>query len=505
MEDFEDDVDMLFDDREEWEKELDKALFGFEEGTSRLDMTIWPILWHLWEIDSGADTSNKDPKMKDKRGAKTVYKRAWAEEFIGSWPDEFFKRQYRISRDVFSDLCVRMKRIYPGPHADGLENYRIGQIRSAAASANGEPITMELRLAITLRLLAGASYLDLVWYQVGTTTIHPLFESTLRMLDKALPNEELFNLPTDEEGWEQIAGEWRDIMVRKRGHAFMAGSVLAGDGLVIQITRPSDKDRKAGLVGEKDLDVSGFRNRKGYFALVVQAFCDAYGKFRYFDIKWPGSTPDITCYKQTTLYDLFLKGKVPKQYHFVLDEAYTSIGGDQHLCPYSKSQMRNAKEKVSEEEYGKMRVFCHLLSSQRITIERAFGMFVRKFGIMWRAMEFGIELNTLIIMVCAKLHNLSIDDWKKKGKQADFIFQNEERRRGQREAAFRNTGHEEWEEDEVEVPTDEAVRLMMSNYQKAPTRACPNDSNKRITLKEEMFAYGLRHDLGNFENDYVLT
>jgi hypothetical protein len=77
----------------------------------------------------------------------------------------------------------------------------------------------------------------------------------------------------------------------------------------------------------------------------------------------------------------------------VLDEAYTSIGGDQHLCPYSKAQMRKARSAVvgGEVEYGKMRVFCNLLSSQRITIERAFGMFIRKFGIIRRLEEEGMK------------------------------------------------------------------------------------------------------------------
>ena len=54
---------------------------------------------------------------------------------------------------------------------------------------------MELKLAITLRLLAGASYLDMLWYQVGLTSVHQIFISTLYLLDKALPEQEMFNFP----------------------------------------------------------------------------------------------------------------------------------------------------------------------------------------------------------------------------------------------------------------------------------------------------------------------
>ena len=245
----------------------------------------------------------------------------------------------------------------------------------------------------------------------------------------------------------------------------------------------------------------------GCFALIVQAFCDAYGKFRFFAIKWPGATPDITAYKQTELYNMFDSAKIPEQYHTVLDEAYASIGGNQHLCPYSKHQMRAMKDiglasmdaAQREEEYRKMRAFCHILSSQRITIERAFGMFIRKFGIMWRAMEYGVEINTLIVMVCAKLHNLCIDEWKRKGKSSDFIFANQERRRSQQETA--NTAHEAWDVVDLELPTDAAVRLMMDNYQHS-TRACHNDSDKRRLCKENIAAHGFVHD-DQFDNDYV--
>jgi hypothetical protein len=53
------------------------------------------------------------------------------------------------------------------------------------------------------------------------------------------------------------------------------------------------------------------------------------------------------------------------------------------------------------------------------------------------------------------------------------------------------------------MPTDEAVAEMMRNYVRAATSACPNDSAKRIALKEQIFSWGQRHDFNNFENDFV--
>ena len=48
-------------------------------------------------------------------------------------------------------------------------------------------ITMELKVAITLRLLAGASYLHMIW------SVHPMFNFTLQLMNKAHPDNVIFN------------------------------------------------------------------------------------------------------------------------------------------------------------------------------------------------------------------------------------------------------------------------------------------------------------------------
>jgi len=129
---------------------------------------------------------------------------------------------------------------------------------------------------------------------------------------------------------------------------------------------------------------------------------------------------------------MFVKGMIPSKYHMVLDEAYGSIGGDFHLTPFTRSQLLKARSE-SIDKYEMMKAFNHLLSSQRITIERCFGMFVRKFGILWKALEYSLATNTLILQVCAKLHNLCINHWMKVGDRAteiqkideDFRLQND--------------------------------------------------------------------------------
>jgi hypothetical protein len=64
---------------------------------------------------------------------------------------------------------------------------------------------------------------------------------------------------------------------------WIPGILLAGDGYIVKIREPRGVDNPV-----------TYRNRKNCFALIVQAFCDAYCRFKVFDIKWPGSTSGST-------------------------------------------------------------------------------------------------------------------------------------------------------------------------------------------------------------------
>jgi hypothetical protein len=41
--------------------------------------------------------------------------------------------------------------------------------------------------------------------------------------------------------------------------------------------------------------------------------------------------------------------------------------------------------------YWKMRAFNHELSSKRITIERVFGMIIKRFGMLWQPIELDVN------------------------------------------------------------------------------------------------------------------
>ena len=98
-------------------------------------------------------------------------------------------------------------------------------------------------------------------------------------------------------------------------------------------------------------------------------------------------------------------------YQFRLVTSYASIDDGKHLYPFSNGQLQNAKKK-DPEMYKQMRAFNQIFCSQRITIERAFGQFIRKFAIFWAPITFSnLERIPLLITACAHLYNLCVDNF----------------------------------------------------------------------------------------------
>jgi hypothetical protein len=134
-------------------------------------------------------------------------------------------------------------------------------------------------------MLAGASYLDMVWYQVEPKSVHVIVVNTCAKLEQLLEKE--ISYPRTEEGWRKLADGWKEKSIKAHGFDKMPGTVLAVDGLVIHIRKPSKEDLKGRETGQ-------FYNRKGKYGLIVQAACDSDRKIRYLACKWPGATNDIS-------------------------------------------------------------------------------------------------------------------------------------------------------------------------------------------------------------------
>jgi hypothetical protein len=82
-------------------------------------------------------------------------------------------------------------------------------------------VPLELRLYITLRILSGASYLDMIWYGVEVKSVPGIFWRTVCDIDDALDN---INFPTDEAGIQQVVDNW--AAKRRERHGFATNNEL---------------------------------------------------------------------------------------------------------------------------------------------------------------------------------------------------------------------------------------------------------------------------------------
>lgn len=278
-----------------------------------------------------------------------------------------FTRMYRMSFDQFMSLrndiqpmCKRRQR------------------RNAYLA---RAVSTEVMLCVTLRILAGASYLDVSWpYGISTSTVYSVFHETLQALDETLSN---IIFPIEEQHCVQEATRFK-----KMRRSPLNGIIGALDGIAIEIQQPSSKDVA---------DARKYFNRKGFFALAVQAVVTADYRFTFVSATHSGSTHDSTALQASGLYTLIRSGRLPTWAMIVADDAYKN---ENHiLTPYSGRALTPAQD-----------AYNFYQSSCRIAVEQAFGILIHRWGIFWSAMRVSIANATKIIMVCCKLHNLLMAD-----------------------------------------------------------------------------------------------
>jgi hypothetical protein len=173
---------------------------------------------------------------------------------------------------------------------------------SAAASSKQKKNKLSVRvmLSLTLRLLAGASYLDLQrHYKVSKPTIYKSFHVVLKALDLVLPklkfaiNDESF-LRDIEAGFSAKGPVGASDMFVDGERRPFGGIVGAIDGIAVRIIKP-----RAYLDGI--LNPVNYYNRKCFFALNVMCIVDSNKRFMWMSAKHEGATHDSTAFASTTL------------------------------------------------------------------------------------------------------------------------------------------------------------------------------------------------------------
>lgn len=229
--------------------------------------------------------------------------------------DNMFRRQFRLHREDFYYVLLKITPV-------------LEKNEQQACNSSGSSVSPYLMLMITLRILAGASYLDMVHYHVHIDSVNKIVWSTVCAISKTVDN---IKVARNENDCLKLARDWSVIQKQRWGTYLAAGTIYAGDGLVLEILQPSEAELKGRAV-------TIFRNRKGLWGLIAQGFCDAHTRFCVLDVKWPGGTNDVVAYRMTDLCMKAESGHFPAWATLVLDEAYSSCGG-MHLTPFSVHQL----------------------------------------------------------------------------------------------------------------------------------------------------------------------
>lgn len=279
-----------------------------------------------------------------------------------------FMRYFRISRYTFRKLL-------------NLVRPALTKNAEMARRSSGGVIMPDVRLAATLRILAGGSYIDCAMlFNIEDSTLSRIFRETVHVLNKELVLKTRYR---DDTELRRLSYEFA-----KSRASPLCGCVGALDGIVVAIHRPHLKDCN---------NPNSYWNRKGFFGIPVQAVCDARGRFLFVSSKCAGSTHDSSAFEITSLGRFLSSGCLKEGFWIAADEAYPC--SDVLLTPWPSSTLNEEKD-----------AFNFHLSSLRIHIEQAFGMLVNRWGILWRPLRCRLKNASKIFICCAKLHNFSVDN-----------------------------------------------------------------------------------------------
>lgn len=152
--------------------------------------------------------------------------------------DTIFRRMFRMPRDSFDTLCDMIENSV-GKDIFKSESWlaeRVLPPTNAAMDAVGGFVSGQFKLALMLRILAGASYLDLLLqYDISTASVYKFFHEAIAWIN------DTFDFPLkqwlENENWDALH-RVSDLFAAASGDAFK-GCIGALDGLAIKIKCPT--------------------------------------------------------------------------------------------------------------------------------------------------------------------------------------------------------------------------------------------------------------------------
>jgi hypothetical protein len=291
-------------------------------------------------------------------------------EHVKNMTESEFKLRYRVGTLSFQRLLHILE-----------PTLAIQNERQALNSRSGKPVELPTRLAVALRYFAGGDPLDL--YLIYCITKSTVMECVWRTVDAIHAHLNNMNFPIDD------VDQLRDIEAGFRSATrggFWEGQVGAIDGVHFKMQAPGPKDVEDPMryhVARKDI-----------YALLAIAICDADRRFLYADISFAPQTHDSTAWGSSELGIRVQNGDLP--YPFFLNGDAAFALGPSMITPSNNDPALDA--------------FDFWQSSNRMAIECAFGILVRRWGVLWRPLRQKFARRAPLIGALMRLHNFCIDE-----------------------------------------------------------------------------------------------
>jgi DDE superfamily endonuclease len=365
---------MQLDESEKADRQHDDEDDGESHGSLRLlylascyyFSTIASILavysWHRIAEQQQIHRQPRSPSMFDQR-------LAWDNFCSRHCRRADFDRHIRMSYDSFNKLLTFVRNDL--------------QVNIKMAGLRGGAILPEICLYLCLRFLAGGSYSDIRFFTgVSVASFYRIVWKTIRAINKSESLSIKFPASVDEARDAALGFQ----SISQQGCIWNCVAVV--DGYHLQIQTPSKKEA---------------RNVKSFFSghyqtygVNVQASCDHNCKFSFLGVAGPGVLGDREAINQIRLGKLV--EELPGLYCAIGDCAYTPT---EHLVPIFRGEHALSPRNDN---------FNFFASQLRIRIEMAFGLMVKKWGILARPLTIKLKNIKRLMIAIARLHNFCIDE-----------------------------------------------------------------------------------------------
>ena len=330
---------------------------------------------------------------------RTRVRKSWV-AFQDWLTERQFRRYFRMSKLLFQQLCddicaavgvdefkseeyikQRIDRacIFPDPTT----NLFIAHQESTGGFVSGE-----IKLAIALRVLGGASYLDCsLFFEVSFNHAHKIFKE---VIENWIGHRSFFPINGIEYCSDDAKMRAVALQFTQSSRGVINGCIGALDGWLVKIKKPSRRD---GIE-----NAQSFYSRKGYYAINTQVIVDRNKRVLFRSIMSRGAEHDSTAFRNSGLYSWLLNNYhvlIEKGFHFIGDSAYA-------LKSFLHTPYDNAPHGSSEDTYN----FFH--SSARIIVECTFGEIDLRFGILWQPLKYSLKFNCRVIDACFRVHNFIV-------------------------------------------------------------------------------------------------